>query len=171
MSIDFYDVQIILNKQSYYLLQALFVLPLSFLSQISIDVSCLKDAHVTLKSHVTVKLRHGQVKVTHIFAKSIKKQFRKIYHAEKIKLKRTTSFQCCLKAKCCLNCPAWLERDSEAYKQLRLVSNYDWLCSISGLSTSTLRGLALGSNHFSPPVTNLYVLLVSGLLINVIVCR
>lgn len=65
----------------------------------------------------------------------------------------------------------WLERDSEAYKQLRLVSNYDWLCSISGLSSSTLRGLALGSNHFSPPVTNLYVLLVSGLLINVIVCR
>lgn len=43
----------------------------------------------------------------------------------------------------------WLERDSEAFKQLRLVSNYDRLCvalSISGLSSSTLRGLDLGSN-------------------------
>lgn len=43
----------------------------------------------------------------------------------------------------------WLERDSEAFKQLRLVSNYDQLCvalSISGLSSSTLSGLDLGSN-------------------------
>lgn len=71
----------------YYLLLNFFALPLNFLSHFSIDDFCLKDAHVTLKSHVTDKFRHGQVKETHIFT-------------------ITTSFYCCLKAKCCLNCPA-----------------------------------------------------------------
>lgn len=50
MCIDFYDVEIIWNKLGYYLLQTLFALPLSFLSQTTnIDVFCLKDVHVTLK--------------------------------------------------------------------------------------------------------------------------
>ena len=67
MSIDFYDVWIILNMLPYYLLLNFFALPLNFLSHFSIDDFCLKDAHVTLKSHVTDKFRHGQVKETHIF--------------------------------------------------------------------------------------------------------
>lgn len=69
MSIDFYDVWIILNMLPYYLLLTFFALALNFLSQFSIEVFCLKDAHVTLKSHVTNKFRNGQVKETHIFTK------------------------------------------------------------------------------------------------------
>lgn len=72
MRIDFYDVYIILNMMPYYLLLILFALLLNFLSQFSIDVFCLKGAHVTLKSHVTVKFRHGQVKVTPIITKTPK---------------------------------------------------------------------------------------------------
>lgn len=51
----------------------------------------------------------------------------------------------------------WLERDSEAFKQLRVVANYDRFgvaFSISGLSSSTLGGLDLGSN---PSIDNTFL--------------
>lgn len=60
-----------------------------------------EEAHVTLKSYVTVKLRYGKLRYRNIF----KEQFRKFHHAKK-SFSKTTSFHCCLKTKCCLNCPA-----------------------------------------------------------------
>lgn len=56
------DVHIYLNKLACYLLQTL-TCPWEFLSQLSIDFFCLKDAHVTVKSHMAVKFGYGQVKV------------------------------------------------------------------------------------------------------------
>lgn len=59
MSIDFYDVWIILNMLLYYLFLNFFVLFLNFLFYFSIDDFCLKDVYVILKSYVIDKFRYG----------------------------------------------------------------------------------------------------------------